>query len=63
MTYIILIDEYLYNKWSEVKWSEVDCGGVDLFIKNQAEQLVMLGPILLTIGKNIQMEVYVGWLT
>jgi hypothetical protein len=30
---------------------------------NRDQQLVMLGPILLTIGKNIQVEGYQGWIT
>jgi hypothetical protein len=38
-------------------------GGLPLFLGDQAQQYVMLGPILLTIWKNIQVEGYIGWLT
>jgi hypothetical protein len=37
--------------------------GAALFLNDQSQQLVMLGPILLTIGKNIQVEGYAGWMT
>jgi hypothetical protein len=37
--------------------------GATLFLNDQSQQLVMLGPILLTIGKNIQVEGYAGWIT
>jgi hypothetical protein len=37
--------------------------GTSHFILDRGQQLVMLGPILLTIGKNIQVEGYPGWLT
>jgi hypothetical protein len=38
-------------------------GGVHLYLRNRAQQLVMLGPVLLTMGKNIQVEGYPGWMT
>jgi hypothetical protein len=37
--------------------------GRNIFMDNRNQQLVMLGPILLTIGKNIQVEGYMGWIT
>ena len=37
--------------------------GAPQFVRNRDQQIVMLGPILLTIGKNIQVEGYSGWIT
>jgi hypothetical protein len=36
--------------------------GYESYLTMRAQQLVMLGPILLTIGKNISPEGYVGWM-
>ena len=30
---------------------------------NRAQQIIMLGPILLTIGKNVSPDGYIGWMT
>jgi hypothetical protein len=37
--------------------------GMNKFLRDRSQQLVMLGPILLTIGKNIQIEGYRGRIT
>jgi hypothetical protein len=37
--------------------------GAQKFILNRAQQMIMLGPILLTMGKNISPERYIGWMT
>jgi hypothetical protein len=37
--------------------------GARSFISNRAQQMIMLGPILLTMGKNISPEGYMGWMT
>jgi hypothetical protein len=37
--------------------------GMRSFLDNRRQQVVMLGPILLTIGKNIQVAGYDGWVT
>jgi hypothetical protein len=37
--------------------------GAQTFLENRDQPLVMLGPILLTMGKNIQVEGYPGWIT
>jgi len=37
--------------------------GTQVYLNNRNQHLVMLGPILLTIGKNIQAEGYPGWIT
>jgi hypothetical protein len=36
--------------------------GVQSFLSNRDKQLIMLGPILLTLAKNIQVEGYPGWI-
>jgi hypothetical protein len=37
--------------------------GYERFLHDRAQQIIMLGPILLTIGKKIQTEGYEGWIT
>jgi len=37
--------------------------GAEVFLSNRAQQLVMVGPLMLTIGKNIAPEGYIGWMT
>ena len=37
--------------------------GAPRFITNRAQQMIILGPILLTMGKNISPEGYIGWIT
>ena len=37
--------------------------GTQVYLHNRDQHLVMLGPILLTIGKNIQVSGYNGWIT
>jgi len=37
--------------------------GAIRFVHDGSQQLIMLGPIMLTIGKNIQVEGYEGWIT
>ena len=37
--------------------------GLRLYLEGRDQHIVMLGPILLTLGKNIQVEGYPGWIT
>jgi hypothetical protein len=37
--------------------------GATLYLEDRAQQIIMLGPVLLTIGKNVQIEGYTGWMT
>jgi hypothetical protein len=37
--------------------------GVGRFVTDCAKQLIMFGPIMLTLGKNIQVEGFQGWIT
>jgi hypothetical protein len=37
--------------------------GLNRFLQDRAQQLIMFGPIMLTIGKNIQVEGFPGWIT